>query len=467
MNPDGSMPPPDGAMDPDGSMPPPDGGPMDASDDAEAGPTMDAGDATIQVDACVPSGSDDPTCDGIDDDCDGDIDDDYVAPTTSCGEGACATTGTLTCANGSTVDTCMAGSSADDDSTCDGVDDDCDGSIDEDYTPSATACGVGACVSSGSLVCSGGTVVNTCAPGAPSANDSTCNGIDDDCDGNVDENYATSPTACGVGACVSSGSRICSAGAVVNTCSPGSPSANDSTCNGIDDDCDGSVDENYATSPTVCGVGACASSGNRICSGGAVVNTCTPGSPSPDDNTGVPGVDDDCDGQVDEHMTCTASALQLSAGAHRDIPVSVGCTQVTVRLWGAGGAGGANVGSFDTGGPGAAGGYSMRTVTVSGSDSVDIFVGARATGCTSAGSNAGSSTYSGGDGGEGDLPFGNDGEDGQNGSAGGGGNGQAPSGAPQGGDGHYGGGGGGSGGRGTGLLSGSQGDGGGGGAARA
>ena len=32
---------------------------------------------------------------------------------------------------------------------CDGVDDDCSGAVDEDFTDSATACGVGACTAVG------------------------------------------------------------------------------------------------------------------------------------------------------------------------------------------------------------------------------------------------------------------------------------------------------------------------------
>ncbi|MEK6776778.1 MAG: MopE-related protein [bacterium] len=49
-------------------------------------------------------------------------------------------------------------------------------------------------------------------------------------------------------------------------------------CNGIDDNCNGSADEGYVAIPTSCGIGACASAGQMICQGGALVNTCVPGS---------------------------------------------------------------------------------------------------------------------------------------------------------------------------------------------
>jgi hypothetical protein len=106
---------------------------------------------------------------------------------------------------------------------CDGLDNDCNGTVDG----FATACGVGACASMG--ICSAG--VDSCAPGVPKAE--TCNGIDDDCDGVIDG----FPTTCGAGACASTG--VCNAGS--DSCAPGSPGVE--TCNGIDDDCDGTVDE--------------------------------------------------------------------------------------------------------------------------------------------------------------------------------------------------------------------------------
>jgi hypothetical protein len=73
------------------------------------------------------------------------------------------------------------------DPSCDGVDDDCDGSFDEDFVSTATNCGVGACAATGSTSCVSGGVVDSCAPGAPAADDATCNAMDDDCDGSVDE----------------------------------------------------------------------------------------------------------------------------------------------------------------------------------------------------------------------------------------------------------------------------------------
>ncbi len=75
--------------------------------------------------------------------------------------------------------------------------------------------------------------IATIHPGAAE----TCNGLDDDCDATIDESLGT--VTCGVGACART-VAACVDGAA-QACVPGAPSAE--TCNGIDDDCDGTVDD--------------------------------------------------------------------------------------------------------------------------------------------------------------------------------------------------------------------------------
>src|SRR5262245_15065635 len=103
------------------------------------------------------------------------------------------------------------------------------------------------------------------------ASDATCDGVDDDCDGSVDEDYVAQATSCGTGACAASGVTSCVAGVEQDSCTPGTPAANDASCDGVDDDCDGSVDEGYASLPTSCGTGGCASDGSTACLGAALV----------------------------------------------------------------------------------------------------------------------------------------------------------------------------------------------------
>ncbi len=285
----------------------------------------------------------DTTCNGIDEDCDGAPDDDYISTSTSCGIGACSATGATNCVAGVVVNSCRAGTNAPNDVTCDGIDDNCNGTKDEGYVSTATTCGVGACGSTGATSCVSGTLQNSCAPGAPAASDTTCNNIDDNCNGTKDEGYVSTATTCGVGACGASGTMTCVAGAVQNSCTPGTPTATDATCNNVDDNCNGTKDEGYVTTSTTCGVGACGASGAMTCVSGAVQNSCTPGTPAASDTT-CNNVDDNCNGTKDEGYvsvatscgsdTCTGSgatrcvggAVQNSCVVPCDSPALVGIT---------------------------------------------------------------------------------------------------------------------------------------------
>jgi RHS repeat-associated protein len=266
--------------------------------------------------SCIPSqgASSDSVCDGIDEDCNGVVDEDYSHHATSCGVGACQAHGNAQCTLGSVVDSCTPSGPAPFDSSCDGVDNDCNGTIDEDYASAQTACGVGACASVGATVCLMGTVIDSCVPRTPQPADGVCNDVDDDCNGTVDEDYVGNTTSCGVGACIAQGQSICLNGQVVEQCVPGIPAVDDGTCDGIDDDCGGSRDEDYESTPTTCGLGACVSSGLANCVDGSVVNSCQPAlSTGPDDDCN--GVDEDCDGLADNQYQSLATTCGVGACA--------------------------------------------------------------------------------------------------------------------------------------------------------
>ena len=299
----------------------------------------------------------------------------------------------------------------------------------------------------------GGAASDASADAAACALDPSC----DVC--SVDPNAHVPDSSCGVGYCrLHNAPSRCSAGVEV-ACLPAAPrSLTDATCDGIDDDCDGQSDEDYVATSTSCGRGVCVRSGMRTCQSGSAIDSCVPGAPSsaPDDPSGSGnGQDDDCDGSVDEDVPgCDTAPRRFAAGNHTNVAVPAGCGRVTVRLWGAGGAGGSDVGVLGSGGEGGAGGYTTFSGPLSGS--ISILVGQGGPGdCSSEGTNAGAGIYNGGSGGTGS------GNPGSDGVAVGGGSGGTPNTGRAGGRGHFGGGGGG---QGSGGL-GASGEGGGGGAA--
>jgi len=234
-------------------------------------------------------------CNGEDDDCDGALDN-VAAQGTPCGsdQGECSP-GVYSCVNG--IESCE-GERSPGPEVCDGLDNDCDGSTDQGNPGGGQACGsnVGAC-QPGVLACEGGALrcVGQVAPGAE-----LCDGADNDCDGATDEDPDDVGEQCPSGrpGRCAAGRLRCAEGNLV--CLP-EQEPRPEVCNGEDDDCNGEVDDGTGRGePCTVGRGACQREGRLVCTadGQGTVCDAQPGEPSAE-LCGT-GVDEDCDGDLDE-----------------------------------------------------------------------------------------------------------------------------------------------------------------------
>jgi RHS repeat-associated protein len=257
-------------------------------------------------------------CNGVDDNCDGAIDEGFgVGEPCEAGAGVCLSAGVWRCSPEGGA-TCDAPPAVGGPEQCNGVDDDCDGQVDNDLGGGACETGLPGVCGGGQRSCEGGEL--RCWP-AVEASPEQCNGLDDDCDGQIDNDTGT--VSCGVGVCQRDLPACVDGGAPA--CDPLVGAQAQELCNGLDDDCDGQIDEDALGDGEACGagMGACQRAGVRACIDGAQICDAVPGQPEPED---CDGIDDDCDGLVDEGAFAEGARCDVGVGAcvAQGQPVCVG-----------------------------------------------------------------------------------------------------------------------------------------------
>ena len=245
-------------------------------------------------------------CDKVDNDCDGLTDPGctcvsgttqacYGGPPTTLKVGPCKA-GTQSCTGGQWSSGCP-GEVLPAPEVCNGQDDDCNGESDNGNPGGGGDCNTGQAgvCGPGSNLCKNGSI--SCNPNqAPSAE--ACNGQDDDCNGESDNGNPGGGGVCNtdqVGVCATA-KVVCKNGAF--TC-PQDTLPSDEVCDGLDNNCDGQTDENNPGGGTFCDsgqLGNC-SAGYKQCKNGNY--DCVPYSDPTQEN--CDGQDNDCDGIVDNN----------------------------------------------------------------------------------------------------------------------------------------------------------------------
>ena len=290
------------------------------------------------------------SCDGLDNDCNGAVDEDfsvsgadgtlYVGAGINCGVGACAGGATVCMPEQDGIRCTSFGSATAE--VCDGADNDCDGKTDsadaadlllndgrlcelQQGTCFGTSKPVSLCQGGAWTPCAAITYV-TQRPDYQAGVETSCDGVDNDCSGQTDEDFSMvalngasltgAGLPCGTGKC-SGGFTQCNIPKNGIVCSTESK-ASFEVCNVVDDDCDGAVDaadaadlEQHDQRSCENQLGACsgASKPARLCQGGqwAVCDVATYDAHNAAYESGgetmCDGVDNDCSGQIDEDFS--------------------------------------------------------------------------------------------------------------------------------------------------------------------
>jgi hypothetical protein len=130
----------------------------------------------------------------------------------------------------------------------------------------------------------------------------TCNAQDDDCDFRVDEDVVVDDLECMDQGVCSGTQPICLAGEGACRYEDEAYEVEETRCDELDNDCDGRIDEGFATLGDACslGVGECLTVGELLCNGAGTGLRCDIAVMREPSDERCDGLDNDCDGLSDE-----------------------------------------------------------------------------------------------------------------------------------------------------------------------
>ncbi|MBN2497247.1 MAG: hypothetical protein JXR96_21825 [Deltaproteobacteria bacterium] len=247
------------------------------------------------------------TCDGRDEDCDGETDEGVEPSGGEClSEGVCAEA-EVRCQGGRWLCLYPATHQPTGETLCDGLDNDCDGQTDEDLVAPEGLCPAeGICAVGTTAACRDGSWTCDLPPGYEEP-ERSCDGQDNDCDGLTDEELSVFPpgTCIETGVCTAATAQCVDGGWVCHY-PPAYEPAGETLCDGRDNDCDGLTDEDLVAD--ICSqLGVCAGTLGS-CEGGHWACRYPPEYHFPDIT--CDGIDNDCDGVPDSGIDCAGICCQ-------------------------------------------------------------------------------------------------------------------------------------------------------------